>query len=72
MQSDTPKATSDKSLRMSDGSDTINKEQRKDFASKLRKIWEEYNIQCRNLPTISKQSLDWLKREYKFNWIDFK
>ena len=36
-------------------------EQRKEFAAKLQKIWEEYNIQCRNLPNINKVVLDLYK-----------
>jgi AT-rich interactive domain-containing protein 1 len=34
---------------------------RKEFASRLQKLWEEYNIVCRNLPNISKQPLDLFK-----------
>ena len=31
---------------------------RRDFVSRLGKIWEDYAIQCRSLPNISKQPLD--------------
>ena len=34
---------------------------RRDFVDKLKKIWEEYNIYCRNLPNISKAPLDLYK-----------
>lgn len=31
---------------------------RREFVAKLGKIWEDYSIQCRSLPNISKQPLD--------------
>jgi hypothetical protein len=43
---------------LTDEKNGVNHEQRKEFVSRLQKLWEEYNIQCRNLPNISKQSLD--------------
>ena len=39
----------------------LNNQKRKDFVNKLKKIWEDYSIQCRNLPNISKQPLDLFK-----------
>lgn len=36
-------------------------EARKEFVSRLQKVWEDYNIVCRNLPNISKQPLDLFK-----------
>jgi len=36
-------------------------EPRRDFVVKMQQIWEEYNIQCRNLPTINKVVLDLYK-----------
>jgi AT-rich interactive domain-containing protein 1 len=35
--------------------------QRKEFVNKLQKIWEDYGIQCRSLPNVSKQQLDLYK-----------
>lgn len=32
--------------------------QRKEFVAKLAKIWQDFAIQCRNLPILSKQVLD--------------
>ena len=39
----------------------LNNQKRKDFVNKLQKIWEDYSIQCRNIPNISKQPLDLFK-----------
>ena len=46
-----------KVVEMGGGAD----EPRKEFVSRLQKLWEEYNIVCRNLPNISKQPLDLFK-----------
>jgi AT-rich interactive domain-containing protein 1 len=35
--------------------------ERKIFVDRLQIVWEEYNIQCRNLPNISKHPLDLYK-----------
>ena len=38
-----------------------NEPERKTFVERLQTVWEEYNIQCRNLPNLSKQTLDLFK-----------
>ena len=57
-----------KLMEMSDPQDGVNKEHRRDLIGKLQRTWEEHNIHCRNLPNISKQTLDlcklyWLVKE---------
>ena len=45
-------------------------EQRKEFAGRIGKIWEDYNLQCRNLPNINKVVLD-LYRLYALVSVNF-
>ena len=39
-------------------------EQRRDFYDKLARVWDDYAVQCRFMPTISKHTIDLCKLYY--------
>lgn len=46
-------------------------ESRNEFATGIGKIWEDYSLQCRNLPNINKVVLDLYRLYVLVNIVDF-